>query len=261
VISNIAAGQGRVAADRARTALSGLFAWAIDRGYCDATPLLHIKPRAENGSRDRTLTAEELREVWLAANALGGDYACIVKLLILTGQRREEIGRLHWAEIHENGDGIRIELPAERTKNHRPHIVPLSAEAMEVLPQRPNDRTMVFGRLGTGFSGWSKAKAELDQTIVSMRRKRGSSHEMASWRLHDLRRTFVTMVGERGIAQPHIIEAIVNHVSGTKAGVAGTYNKALYLAERRQALELWGEHVLALVEGRARSVVPMRIAG
>src|SRR5215831_5092388 len=85
VIDDIAANQGRTAADRARTALSGLYAWAIDGGYCEATPLLHIKRRAENGARERTLTEDELREVWLAADAMGGDYARIVKLLILTG--------------------------------------------------------------------------------------------------------------------------------------------------------------------------------
>jgi integrase len=141
-----------VAADRARAALGGLFARAIDRGYCDATPVLHIKARAENGARERTLTQEELREVWLATDAVGGEYARIVKLLILTGQRRDEIGSLAWAEI--DASGTRIELPAERTKNHRAHIVPLSAEALAALPPRPNtDRVMVFGRIGTGFSG------------------------------------------------------------------------------------------------------------
>ena len=175
VIDDIAAGQGRVAADRARSALSGLYTWAIDRSYLDATPVIHMKPRASNGARERTLTADELREVWLAAEAVGGDYGRIVRLLILTGQRREEIGLLAWPEIQANGDGVRIDLPGERTKNHRPHIVPLSAEAATALPPKPStpDRVMVFGRLGTGFSGWSKAKSELDSAIAAARKKRG----------------------------------------------------------------------------------------
>src|SRR5262249_37590451 len=94
VIDGIAADQGRVVADRARTALSGLYVWAIDRGYADASPVIHIKTRAEAGARERNLTEEELRDVWLAADAVGDDYGRIVKLLILTGQRRDEIGRL-----------------------------------------------------------------------------------------------------------------------------------------------------------------------
>jgi integrase len=251
VIDAIAVDQGRVAADRAKTALSGAFVWAIDKGHCDATPVLHIKRRAKNGSRERTLTADELKEVWLAAEDVGGDYGLIVKLLILTGQRRDEIGRLAWAEVRENGDDMRIELPGERTKNHKPHIVPLSAEAVVGLPPRPDtsDRAMVFGRrLVKGFSGWSKCKVELDQAIAAARRKRRIKDAMPPWRLHDLRRTFVTMVGELGFAPPHVVEAIVNHVSGTKAGVAGTYNKALYLEERKQALVAWGRHVTKLVK-------------
>jgi integrase len=249
VIDNIASTQGRVAADRARTALSGLFTWAIDRGYCDATPVLHMKSRAEDGARDRTLTEAELREVWLATDEVGDDYGRIVKLLILTGQRREEIGRLAWPEIQTNGDSMRIDLPAERTKNHRAHIVPLSAEAIATLPPRPStsDRITVFGKWGTGFSGWSRAKAALDQAIADARHGRHLMTAMVPWRLHDLRRTFVTMVAERGFAPPHVVEAIVNHVSGHKSGVAGVYNKALYLQERRKALYEWGHYVAKLV--------------
>jgi integrase len=244
VIDDIASGQGRVAADRARTALSGLYAWTIDGGYCEATPLLHIKSRAVKGARERKLSEEELREVWRAADALGGDYGRIVKLLILTGQRREEIGRLAWTEIHGSGDGMRIELPPERTKNHREHIIPLSAQAIAALPLRPDiPVTMLFGRLGTGFSGWSRGKVELDEAIAKARRDRGIKSAMTAWRIHDLRRTFVTMMNETGFALPHIVEAIVNHISGHKAGVAGTYNKALHIKERRQALEAWGSYV------------------
>src|SRR5262249_32277558 len=128
-------------------------------------------------------------------------------------------------------------------------IVPLSAEAAGALPPRPNglDRIMVFGRFGTGFSGWSKAKAELDESIAEARKRRGVTDIMPPWRLHDLRRTLVEMLSELRFAPPHVVEAIVNHVSGHKAGVAGTYNKALYLEERRQALATWGRYVRRLV--------------
>jgi integrase len=247
VIDDIAVNQGRVAADRARTALGGLFAWAIDSGYADATPVLHIKSRAMKGARNRTLTPEELKEVWLAADAIGGDYAVIVKMLVLSGQRRDEIGSLAWSEIDFNT--MRIDLPEARTKNHKRHLVPLSAEALAVLPPGPDnpERIMVFGRLGTGFSGWSKAKRELDATIAATRKERRAK-PMPAWRIHDLRRTFVTMVNEQRLAPPHVVEAIVNHISGAKGGVAGVYNHALYLEERTQTLAAWGRFVRELVD-------------
>jgi integrase len=135
-----------------------------------------------------------------------------------------------------------------RTKNKRAHIIPLSAEALALLPARPEGsaiRDLVFGVGAGGFGGWSKSKADLDARIAKARKGK----PLAAWTLHDLRRSFVTHVSERGFAQPHVVEAIVNHVSGAKAGVAGTYNRAAYAAEKRQALELWGAHVLALVNG------------
>lgn len=254
VLDELAEDRGRVEADRARSALSGLYTWAIDRGYCDATPVMKIKPRAvANGGRERTLTPEELREVWHATHAVNESYGRIVRLLILTGQRRDEVGSLRWAEVQENGEGAKIDLPGERTKNHRGHIVPLSRQAIDCLPPKPNEpHPFVFGRRQTaGFSGWSKAKGQLDAHVAAQRLERGVKDAMAPWVLHDLRRTFVTMVGELGIAPPHVVEAIVNHVSGHKAGVAGTYNKALYLEERRRALVAWGEWVAALVASQS----------
>ncbi len=258
VIDDLERDSGKVAADSARRALGTLFAWAIDRGIVHATPMLHIKSRADGRGRERTLTPAELREVWQATNAVDDkgerrvseDYARIVKLLMLTGQRRIEIGALSWFEIFEveNAEAARIDLPGERTKNYLPHIVPLSRQAVGLLPGRRDGNDMVFGRFDRGFSGWSKAKKEIDAAIQDARRKADpKAKPMPHWVLHDLRRTFVTLLGEEKIAPPHVIEAIINHVSGTKAGVAGVYNKALYLEERRQALVDWGAYVEGLV--------------
>jgi integrase len=239
---------GKVEADRARTSLTTLYAWAIDRGHVAATPLVHLKSRAGNVSRDRVLTPVELGFVWRAAQARGDDYGRIVSLLILTGQRRQEIGALPWTEVL----GDRLDLPPERTKNGRPHVVPLSPPALAQLPARPapNDpeaRAYVFGRTRYApFSGWGKAKGELDEAVAEARRKAGIRQAMAPFVLHDLRRTFVTLVGEMGLAQPHVIEAIVNHVSGHKGGVAGVYNKSTYWDERVKALDAWGRWVQSL---------------
>src|SRR5262249_43046379 len=161
------------------------------------------------------------------------DYGRIVRLLILTGQRREEIGALGWSEI----DAVKrqIEFPETRTKNHRAHIVPLIDEAEAILAsiERREDRDLVFGRRKGSFSGWGKAKIELDARIAVARKAAGIRKPMPHWVLHDVRRSFVTHLNERKLALPHVIEATVNHVSGHLAGVAGVYNKALYLAERR----------------------------
>jgi integrase len=259
VIDDLARDKGKVAADRARLALSGLYGWGIDRGYCDTNPTVSIKARAQQSSRSRVLTEVELVAVWKACQ--DDDHGRIVRLLILTGQRRAEIGDLEWVEI--DTDKRQIELPEARTKNGRAHIVPLSDEVLAILSgvEREEGRDLVFGRGAGGFSGWSKAKGELDARISKARAQaahKAGGKPMPAWTLHDLRRSFVTHISEHGFAQPHVIEAVVNHVSGHKGGVAGVYNRAAYAAEKRQALELWGAHFAALVEGRKSKVVPMR---
>jgi len=246
VVAVIDGFEHKVAADRARIALSGFFGWAIDRGYCDANPTLNIRARGQRAARARVLSAEELRAVW---NACGSDdYGAIVRLLILTGQRRSEMGDLRWPEV--DLPKRQVELPGARTKNGRAHLVPLPDAAIAILEgiHRREGRDFVFGIGAGGFSGWSKSKADLDRRIAA------TARSMAPWTLHDLRRTFVTQVSEHGIAAPHVVEAIVNHISGAKAGVAGVYNRATYLTEKRRALDVWSEHVLALVNSRPSNV-------
>jgi integrase len=172
------------------------------------------------------------------------DYGEIVKLLILTGQRREEIGALRCSEV--DLEETVIMLPPDRTKNGRPHEVPLSPPALAILKSHTAraGRDFLFGdgpRNGSdrqgGFQGWSKSKATLDKQAA-----------IGSWRLHDVRRTVATRMAELGV-QPHVIEAVLNHISGHKAGVAGVYNRSSYAAEKRAALELWGKHVQLLIDG------------
>src|SRR5215217_7324299 len=118
----------------------------------------------------------------------------------------------------------------------------------EWAKQRRPDRPFLFGEGQGPFQGWSKARGALD------RRAAAAGHHLAPWRFHDLRRTVATRLAELGM-QPHVIEAVLNHVSGHKAGVAGIYNRALYAVEKRQALDLWGGHVRALAEGTEPKVV------
>ena len=236
---------GGYAANRARAALSGLFSWAIGEGLVDANPVVGTNKPAEEVARDRVLTDEELAAIWLAAGR--GDYATIVRSLILTGQRREEVGGMLWSEIDEEGAVWRIE--AERTKNGSAHEVPLSSAALMVLStvKRRDERDLLFGTGEGGFSGWSKAKSALEARVNAGLRRHGSQHFVQKpWRLHDIRRTVATRMADLGVL-PHVIEAVLNHISGHKAGVAGVYNRSSYVTEKRQALTLWADRVSALI--------------
>jgi integrase len=252
-LGKIAAEHGRVSADRARAALSAFFTWAIGEGLCDMNQVVGTNKHFDGAkSRDRVLTDGELVAIYRVLP--DSDYGAIVGLLILTGQRREEIGALRWSEL-DLQERV-ITLPPARTKNNRAHDVPLSKPAFTILKSCPvrAGRDLVFGEgprngeareQGAGFQGWSKSKAALD---VALHKQKVS---IGSWRLHDVRRTVATRMAELGV-QPHVVEAVLNHVSGHKAGVAGVYNRSSYAVEKRAALDLWGKQVQALIEDGKR---------
>jgi integrase len=258
LLAKLASTAGAVSSNRARASLSAFYGWAMRGGVkgVNANPVLGTERKKEI-SRDRVLSGDELAAVW---NALEDDhYGAIVKLLILTGQRADEIASLRWSEI---GEGA-ITLPPERLKNkggksRKPHVVPLSGPAHAILgtlPRRANGdgtmRELVFGIGQRGFSGWSHCKERLDQRLAA------SGKALTHWTQHDIRRSCATGMADLGV-QPHIIEATLNHISGHKAGVAGIYNRSTYDAEKRQALNLWAGHLMAVVEGLGSSVTPMR---
>lgn len=248
-LAEIATSNGPIAANRARAALSALFTWAMQEGLVEANPVVGTNRAVRERSRDRVLSDAELTAIWQACG--DDDYGRIVQLLILTGQRREEVGGMRWEEI--DLVSARWSIPPERTKNHRPHDIPLTAPALNIIRglQRRRDRAFVFGEGRGSFQGWSKARAGLDRRAAKV------GQPLAPWRLHDIRRTMAARLAELGI-QPHVIEAVLNHVSGHKAGVAGIYNRALYSAEKRQALQLWAEHLRSLLDGTEAKVVPLR---
>jgi integrase len=249
LLSNIAKEKGDVTANRVRSSLCAFFGWAIREGVrLPEGNVASYTNKREESSRDRVLTDSELGLIWNAC--LHDDYGAILKLLMLTGQRANEIAQLRWNEVHDE----QIVLPAERTKNARSHLIPLSEAAKGILPWfREGDRTFVFGRDNTGFSGWGKAKEKLDVRVAEAKKP------LEHWTVHDLRRTVATRMAELGVP-PHIIEAVLNHVSGHKGGVAGIYNRATYDKEKREALNLWAEHVMAAVEGRAATILPLKRA-
>jgi integrase len=234
----IARDHGPVSANRARQCLSAFFSWALREGLTEANPVVGTNKAAEETSRDRVLSNEELATIWRACQ--DDNFGAIVRLLLLTGQRRDEVGGMLRSEI--NLDKALWSLPPHRTKNSRAHEVPLSPAALEIVAASMlgSDRTVLFGHWERPFTGWSSAKTALDKRIKE------AGETIALWRLHDLRRTAATRMAEMGTL-PHVIEAVLNHISGHKAGVAGVYNRATYAKEKREALTAWAEHIQILL--------------
>ena len=237
-LAAIASDNGPFAANRARASLSALFSWAIGDGIANENPVAGTNKATEEVSRDRVLSRDELRLAWRLAG--GADFGAIVRLLTLTGQRREEVGGMLWSEL--DLDAALWTIGKDRTKNGIQHDVPLSPPAVAILRDVPrrDDRDFVFGSSNGPFQGWSNAKAALDARMAAaLKAERGDGAKLSPWRLHDIRRTVATRLGDQG-ALPHVVEAILNHISGHRAGVAGVYNRAIYTAEKREALNRWG---------------------
>ncbi|PVE23642.1 site-specific integrase [Microvirga sp. KLBC 81] len=237
-LTEIARDHGPVTANRARQSLSTFFGWAMREGLTEANPVTATNQAAEEKSRERVLSDDELAAIWRACP--DDNFGAIVRLLMLTGQRRDEVGGLRRSEIDLNR--ALWSLPPHRTKNGRPHEVPLSAPALAIITaaMAASNRTVLFGYEERPFSGWSSAKAALEKRLKE------AATPIAEWRLHDLRRTAATRMADMGTL-PHVIEAILNHASGHKAGIAGVYNRAVYAKEKREALDVWADHVLAIV--------------
>ena len=243
---------GPTAAARARSTLLTLYVWAMKEGLVEGNQnpvaLTNDPLGGVDNSRDRVLSNVELAKVWAACR--DDDFGRIVKLLILTGCRRDEIGSLRWSEIDLSAGTLTIS--AERSKNRKAHsltLPPLALDILESIPRREG-RDYVFGQRGGGYSRWSFHTTALRSRLPD---------SVPAWRIHDLRRSAATHMAEIGI-EPHIIEAVLNHV-GHKAGVAGTYNRARYTEPMRIALQRWAEHVGAIIEGRlASNITPLRRA-
>jgi integrase len=224
---------GATQSNRTRASLSKFLNWCIGEGYADMNVALQTN-KNEEVARDRVLDDSELKTVWNVLPS-GDDYGDIIRLLFLTGCRLREISELRWSEVD---DKETITLPPSRTKNHRQHIVPLSAPALAILKGRERgDRDLVFGRGTKGFGGWTKSKARLDEKAKLSR----------PWIHHDVRRSVATGLARLEVL-PHVVEAVLGHVSGFRAGVASVYNLHAYETEKRQALALWGRHITALVD-------------
>ena len=198
--------------------------------------------------RDRVLADVELHYLLRALDHEKSLFGPLIRLLLLTGQRRGEVAGMLWSELQDfNGDCPLWEIPGHRNKNKHAHLVPVSPTVCRLLSDLPHVGDLVFTTTGdTPMSGFGKVKARLDARIDTLRNI-DSLQPMAPWTLHDLRRTMVTVMNEKLGISPHVVEAVVNHMSGqAKAGVAGVYNRALYLKDRRQALRSWQDWIARL---------------
>jgi integrase len=225
--------------------LRAMMNWAVSNDLIGANPCEGLKAPAPKIERDRALTDDEIPAFWRGCDAVGWPFGPLFKLLLLTAQRRDELAEASWSEF--DLEKALWTLPGERVKNGKAHLVHLPALAIEILAALPRvgDKGLVFTTTGdTPVSGWSVGRKRLAK---AMRQTEGGEGDTCDWfTLHDLRRTAATGMAGLGVA-PHVVDRVLNHVSGSIRGVAAIYNRHAYLDERRAALDKWSRHVASLV--------------
>lgn len=226
---------------------SVLFGWAVKRGDIPANPMSVMQKPEAPKARDRVLDDTELASIWNASGTIADPFGAFFRLLILTGQRRSEVAGINWSELDRAT--ATWTLPAARAKNAAAQIVPLSSQAVQELDRLAKGETWPkagYALTTTGktpISGMSKAKTALDTAITEKR----EGLPLPDWRVHDLRRTLATGLQRLGI-RFEVTEAVLNHVSGSRAGVAGIYQRHDWKDEKRTALDAWARHVAAILK-------------
>jgi integrase len=259
-------------ANRVLANVRRLFSWAVERGILEASPVANIRAPGQEAARDRILTDDELRAFLRACDRMGEPFGPLFRLLLLTGQRREEVAAAPWAEL-DVGAAI-WHLPAARTKNKRATDVPLAEQTVRILEGLMRRSPLVFpaqfSRDGhtdpRALSGFGRAKERLDGLVLEELRKAAEERgddpgevTLPPWRLHDLRRSAASGMARLGVAV-HVVEALLNHKSGTISGVAAVYNRHHYAAEKRAAAQSWANYVDSLTAKRPANVVQLGAA-
>ena len=257
--------------------LRNLFKWAADRGDLERSPIESLKAPVAPASRDRVLHDDEHGIIWQVSHAIRYPFGPMYRLLIATGQRREEVAALDWSELHEAS--ATCTLPAGCAKNVEANIVPLNALAvaeLDELPKRNIDREsdasgpagwpgrgLVFTTTGkTVVSGFSKGRARSDDEVAAIIAKQASAaghepHNLPAWRVHDFPRMVATGLQRLGICF-EVTEAVLNHVSGSRSG--WVYQRRDWKEEKPTALDAWRRHVAALlVPVSATNIVSMSV--
>jgi integrase len=249
---------GPVMADRTRAYFRKALGWYAERDeqFNLNAAIVRVEPRGTGASRTRSLSDDELRVLWPVL-AESGTFGAFVKALLLTGQRRNEVAGMAWAEIGK--DGI-WEIPAERYKTKRPHAVPLSKAALELIEAQPKGGFVFPSSAETAFTAFGKSKEALDEAVlVAMRaaaKKGEKAHPLPHWTLHDLRRTAKTLMARAGV-RPDISERVLGHVI---QGVAAVYDRHSYEDEKRDALEKLAGLIDRIINPPPANVLPLRRA-
>lgn len=244
LIDGIADRGAKIMANRTLAHVKRLFRWATSRDIIESDPAAHVEKPAAETRRDRVLSDQELIVLWRASAAMGFPLGPALQMLILTGARREEILGLSWSEVDLPGAAIR--LPAVRSKVKEGRIIPLSQLATAILGSLPRvgGGNAVFSFNGnTPFTNVGRAKPRIDRKMADI-----SVEPIAAWRLHDIRRTVATGLQRLG-SRLEVIEAVLGHVSGSRAGIVGVYQRHRFEAETRATLEMWAEHLVGLGVG------------
>lgn len=252
LIDSIADRGAPIMANRVLAHVKRLLKWAASRDIIESDPAAHVEKVAPETKRERLLTDNELALVWKAAGEIGYPFGSSVQMLILTGARREEIFGLSWSEV--DLDANLVHLPAERSKAKTGMTIPLSAQALDLLRSLPrfDDGDVVFSFTGKKrFDNVGRAKPRLDKAIAA-----AFGEPLPPWRLHDLRRTVATGLQRLGV-RLEVIETVLGHVSGSRAGIVGTYQQHRFEAEAKAALVSWGQHVMTVIDpSKETSVIP-----
>ena len=230
--------------------LRRLFRWAVSRGDLPSSPLEGMETPPPVKARERWLSDDEIRLIWNTAPKCHRCFGPIVRLLIATGQRREEVTGLAWEEVNRN-EGLWT-LPGNRTKNGEPNSIPLNDLAIEELDAvARGDKWPRRGRVfptstGGAFTAYSKGKDKLDKLIAD-----DEGAPLPPWRLHDLRRTLATGFQRLGV-RFEVTEAVLNHVGGSRSGVAGIYQRHDWKEEKRAAVRAWNDHLVGIFGNQAK---------
>jgi integrase len=234
-----------VEVNRVLATIRKLFSWAVERDLIEVSPCAGVKPPTPERARDRVLTDAELALVWRVADRIGYPFGAFTRLLVLTGQRRAEVAGMRWSEL--DADRSLWTIPAERVKNGVEHTVPLSPWAKGIIAGLPRiaGSDFCFSTTGvTSISGYSRAKRSIDAGIAEL----NDGTPIPPWILHDIRRSVASGMARLGVSLP-TIEKVLNHTSGSFAGIVGVYQRHNFADEKRNALERWGMHVADLVSG------------
>jgi len=249
-----------IRANRVFAAFRKMCRWALSRGIIDRGPCEGVTAPTAETPRDRVLSDDEIRLVWRAFESVGWPFGPFAQLLLLTGARRGEVAGMRWSEL-DDLSARTWTLPAARSKNRRDHVIPLSDAAVRIIEGLPHigdgKGSLVFTTTGvTAISGFSHVKATIDRAILEGLKDEAAARgenpaetkAFEPWTLHDLRRTVATNLQRLGV-KLEVTEAVLNHVSGSRAGIVGVYQRHGYTAEKRKALEAWARRLEAIVSG------------